>query len=77
MTNCNYPECTKTELNEWGMCEQHEGKYSYYPSSGGKKAFDLQRIQEGLKRFSKNAPAYIDPDPNPTKLAKIAQRELM
>lgn len=55
--NCKYPTCHATELNEDGLCKNHEVNYGKKKTLGG--GFDLKRIQDGLKKMAEKAPPHI------------------
>lgn len=57
---CEYPGCTSEEVNEYQMCKDHQVIYSKNRDVQQKTHFDLQRIQDGLKKMAENAPAHIE-----------------
>lgn len=59
MTECEYPTCKNTELNEDGLCEKHVPGYLNAPGYKSGKRFDIKHIQDKLKEMSKKAPKRI------------------
>lgn len=58
---CEYPACkTGLEPNEDGLCKEHVPSYLKSKSYRRGRRFNLQHIQEGLKRLGDNAPLRKD-----------------
>jgi len=62
MTTCEYPTCTNTEVNEYGMCKDHEPSYIKSSKFRHGKNFNIKYIQDRLKEMSKLAPKNVNQD---------------